>query len=250
MPQSQLPDPPQRWVVYCDESREGFADRKGFLGIGGLWVRACDRDPIKRELRAIAASHGLNSELKWQKVSSRRLEGYAAFVEAFARMPLYCRVLLVEKATVELETYHGGDPDLGFYKFYFRMLDKWLDPDHRFTILLDHKPTRRAGHHTRLRTVLGKAIGAPEAIAQLTLVDSRESHLSQLVDILVGAVTAAWTGTSPDSAKAELQERIARSLGLRSLKFASPSAGFSKLNVFCMNLRDHEKRKASAGQAP
>lgn len=226
-----------RWVIYCDESREGFVDRTGYLGIGGLWVRSEDRDPVKRELRAIARSHGLNAELKWQKVSTRTLEGYSAFAEAFARMPLYCRVLLVEKATVDLDAFHGGDADLGFYKFYFRMLDKWIQPANRYTVLLDHKPTRTDGHHTQLRSVLGNAIGSHDAISQLTFVDSRESHLSQLVDVLTGAITAAWTGTRPGTAKALLQERIARSLGLRTLRFASVSPGFCKLNVFCMNLR-------------
>lgn len=232
-----------RWVVYCDESREGFVDRSGYLGIGGLWVRAQDRDAVKWELREIASSHGLNAELKWQKVSARTLDGYSAFATAFARLPVFFRALLVEKSTVDLDGYHGGDGDLGFYKFYFRMLEKWLDSTSEYVVLLDRKPSRTKGHHTRLREVLCNAAMSSSHIAQLAPVDSRESSLSQLADVLTGAVTAAWSGTPPGSAKEQLQSHLAAALGLKTIRIQSQSPGFSKFNVFRMDLAGRAARQ-------
>lgn len=228
-----------------------LTERSGFAGIGGIWIAAQDRDASRRALADCASQHGLNSELKWQKVSAKSLGGYVAFVDTFFTLPINFRVLLVEKATVDLDSYHRGDPELGFYKFYFRLLAKWIDRRSEYVVLLDHKCGSRPSRHTELRRVLGNAVGSDACIRQLTFVDSRESKLSQLVDVLTGAVTAAWSGTRVGTAKHALQQHIAHRLSEPSLLISSSNPEHSKFNVFKMDLsRSRSVPERAAGQPP
>lgn len=72
-------------------------------------------------------SHGLNSELKWSKVSHKRLAAYRAVVEwFFAASTLRYRVIIVDQTRIDFEKYHSNDRELGFYKFYFQMLKAWI----------------------------------------------------------------------------------------------------------------------------
>ncbi len=182
-------------------------------------------------------SLGLNSELKWSKVSSKKLEEYKRIVEFFfEREELLFRAIVVPQEKVELDKYHGRDRELAFYKFYYEMLEKWLDAGNEYLILLDYKNNRGADRYTTLRTYLERYLRGKAWIRDLTVIDSKQTPLAQLCDILTGAVAAAYNGLRSGGAKDALAQHIAVRASLPSLRTSTPlTAG--KFNIFKMDLR-------------
>jgi hypothetical protein len=230
---------PRAYVIYCDESRHDAHHANPFMGIGGLWVPRDARDALKFELDRVAVAHGLRGELKWSKVSARSLAGYKAFVDVFVRHTAACfRIILVEREQLDLRTFHQGDGELGFYKFYYLMLVKWLEPASEYVILLDHRFNSAEGRLPKLQEVLDSSVSFSTRIHHLGVVDSKDSRLSQLADLLTGATTAAACASPANaSPKRELQQYLARAVGRSQLALASSGPAKSKFNVFRIRLQ-------------
>ena len=233
---AQIPDVPC-FVVYCDESCHDLTGHHAFMSIGGLKVPRTDKPQLSYKLRLLMKSLRLNSELKWSKVSSKKLDEYRRIADFFfEEEALRFRAIVVPQDRVKLEEYHGRDRELAFYKFYYEMLEKWLEAGNEYLILLDYKNNRGADRYTTLRTYLERYLRGKAWIRDLTIIDSRQTPLAQLCDILTGSVAAAYNGTRPSSAKEALAKYIAESASLPSLKTSTPlTAG--KFNIFKMDLR-------------
>lgn len=224
-----------RYVVYCDESRFDPCHANTFMGIGGLWVPLSERTRIQRRLREIADAHGL-AEAKWSKVSTLKLRGYQELVDVFMDEPaLSFRIILVDNRQLDNDVFHDGSSELGFYKFYYRMLEKWLQPDREYVVLLDHRVNSSRGRHTELQGYLQRKVGERTRIRRVDPIDSHESRLAQLCDVLTGAITAAWCDGGSHGAKQALQQHLAGGLG-RSLRSSDPLPDITKLNIFQIRL--------------
>ena len=222
-----------QYVVYCDESRHDGAAGDRYMAIGGLWVPHEAKPVLTRKFRDMKRSLGLNGEVKWSKVSTSRLPAYKTLVDFFFGEDLKFRVIVVDQSKLDVARYHGGDRELGFYKFYYEMLIKWLTKDNQYLILVDFKQNRGADRYTTLRTVLERKLKGIAWITDLTVIDSRQSPLAQLCDILTGAVAASWCQDLETSRpKALLAQHIAGRLGRSSLRFVSPAPDFEKFNIF------------------
>jgi hypothetical protein len=69
----------------------------------------------------------------------------------------------------------------------------------------------------------------------LTIVDSKETPIMQLCDLLTGAVVAAYNGVNVDSPKYEMANYIAGKCGRDDLIFAT-NKDEKKLNIFRIGL--------------
>jgi hypothetical protein len=225
------------YVVYCDESRHDAPEHR-YMAIGGLWAPRLDKRELTRRLRRVLVEGGLRAEVKWSKVSKAHLDGYRRLVDFFVgEEALRFRVIVVDQAEMDLERFHGGDRELGFYKFYYEMLNKWVEPGNEYLILLDYKQNKGADRYQTLRRFLERRTRGKAWITDLTVIDSREAPLGQLCDVLTGAVAAAWCGEArPERPKGELAEYLASRLGLRSLRTPSPSPAPGKFNIFRIEL--------------
>lgn len=225
------------FVVYCDESRHEHASGNRFMAIGGLWVPRDTKYILSVELRRLLAANGLRGEAKWSKTSLKRLDAYKKLVDFFIdHNELQFRAIVVEHGKVDAERYHGGDRELGFYKFYYKMLEKWIEEGNQYLILLDFKMNKGADRYTTLRTFLERRARGKAWITDLTVVDSRQSVLAQLADVLTGAVAASWCGLSAGTAKEKLAQHLAKRGGRASLRVPDFSPARSKLNIFKIQL--------------
>jgi hypothetical protein len=225
-----------KYVVYCDESR--YDGQSSHMGIGGLWVPADRKVAAVAGLRAILAEEGLGAEVKWHKVSRARLDSYRRLVDFFFdNADLAMRVIVVDLQRIDYDRFHNSDPELGFYKFYYEMLEKWLFPQDEYLLLLDHKHNRDAKRHVELRKVLRNSPGVG-TVLDVNPIDSSQTPLAQMADLLTGAVAAAWSGgLAQGSAKQELAAHIAQRSGRISLLIADGSPAFCKFNIFHIGLR-------------
>lgn len=225
------------YTIYCDESRHCQATGDRYMAIGGLWVPKDLKPGLTRAFRDLKRSIGLNGEVKWSKVSSARLDSYKRLVDFFLEQDLNFRVIVVDQSKVDVNRYHRGDRELGFYKFYYEMLNKWLFAGNQYVILLDFKQNKGADRYTTLRTVLERKIQGTAWIRDLTVIDSCQAPLAQLCDLLTGAVAASWCGgISAASPKQTLAQHLAIGLNRTSLTCESSSPTFEKFNVFRIDL--------------
>ena len=226
-----------KYVIYCDESRHDLAPDNHFMAIGGLWVPADQKTEITSALKAVRRESGLGAEVKWSKTSRACLEGYKRLVDFFfQKAELNFRVILVDQTQLKMEQFHGGDRELGFYKFYYEMLVKWLEDGNQYLVLLDFKQNKGADRYTTLRKFLEHRVLGRAWIADLTVIDSHVAPLAQLADLLTGATAAAWCGVPAGTPKAALVEHIG-ALRRCPLTVATGGPRFQKFNVFKIELQ-------------
>jgi len=224
--------------VYCDESHpDAFSSKAAggdYLVIGGLWLPTDDRASRKAELHALKEAGHIGGELKWRSISASRLVAYQNVVRWFfeAGDALRFRAIVVDRRKLDLARFHESDAELGFYKFYYQLLQPWLHDYNRYSVFCDFKPNRMADRLPVLRSCLDCSNLSSE-VANLQAVHSRESVLIQLVDVLTGAVAARYNRTLRDgSAKLALVEDIENRLG--HMIAHTPKAE-QKFNVFAIN---------------
>jgi hypothetical protein len=223
---------PIGFTVYCDESRHDGASQNSHMAIGGLWVPSEQKANMTRLLRERMAEAGIGGEVKWSKTSAKMLPAYRRLIDFFFEHDLHFRAIVVEQNGLNFEKFKDGDEELGFYTFYFEMLVKWMIEPVPYLLLLDFKKNKGADHYTVLRRCLEHKIPTGATLRGVHVIDSRDSPLAQLSDLLVGAVAASWCGIADQSPKAELAAYIAGKAGRSSLKVASASPGFAKFNIF------------------
>lgn len=226
-----------KFVVYCDESRHDGAPEHRFMAIGGLWVPAERKAEISDAFKKLRAEVGLGAEVKWSKTSRLCLQKYTQLVDfLFDTDGINFRVIVVDQSPLKLERFHGGDRELGFYKFYYEMLVKWLLPGNEYLVLLDFKQNKGADRYKMLRKVLDQKLLGQAWISDLTVIDSHETPLAQLADLLTGASAAAWCDLRAGSAKAELIDYIGRRRGA-GLTNPTAGPGMTKFNLFKIELQ-------------
>jgi hypothetical protein len=224
-----------KYVVYCDESCYDLAAYSIFMAIGGLFVPQEQKLNLSREFRRLLRSAKLNAEVKWSKASLKRFEDYKKIIDFFFEHPeLRFRSIVVDQTKVDLNM-HAKDRELAFYKFYYELLEKWLEVGCEYLILLDYKNNRGSDRYTTLRTYLERHLKGKAWIHDLTIINSKETPLAQLCDVLTGAVAAAYNGSRAGSAKEQLANYIASKLGWSTLK-ASTSLSENKFNIFRIQL--------------
>jgi uncharacterized protein DUF3800 len=229
-----------KYVVYCDESRHEGPQSHRYMAIGGLWLRSDRKLDLTKRFSSLCRSLGLNSEVKWSKASHKKLAEYKTLVDFFVHEDaLRFRVIVVDQARVDAGRFHRGDRELGFYKFYYQMLVKWIEQGQEYLILLDFKQNQGANRYKDLRRVLERRFRAKATISDLTVINSSQSPLAQLCDLLTGSVAASCcSDRRTGSAKSELALYIARSVGFQSLAIACGDPGPSKFNIFRIRLSD------------
>ncbi len=223
------------YVVYCDESRHDANVHK-FMAIGSLWLPRAEKEALSHAFRDHLRKLGLKAEVKWKKTSAAKLQEYKSAVDFFFdSASLRFRVIVVELSKLNNHRWNEGDEELGFYKFYYELLEKWIDPHSRYLLLLDYKNNKGSDRYTKLRDVLTKKHGVG-AIAALETVDSSETPLAQLTDILTGAVAASWNDPKT-GAKQELAKHIASRMSRSSLRVADANPTVNKFNIFRIDLQ-------------
>jgi len=224
-----------KYVVYCDESCYDLAAHCTFMSIGGLFLPQEQKLQLSKELRRLLRSAKLNAEVKWSKTSLKRFEDYKKIINFFFEYSeLRFRSIVVDQTKVDLNL-HAKDRELAFYKFYYELLEKWLEVDCEYLILLDYKNNRGSDRYTTLRTYLERHLKGKAWIHDLTIINSKETPLAQLCDVLTGAVAAAYNKCRAGSAKEQLANYIASKLGWSTLK-TSTALSENKFNIFRIDL--------------
>jgi len=228
--------------IYCDESCHLEHDGQPVMLLGAVWCPKDEAGKLAAELQAIKVKHRAQGELKWTKVSGARQEFYLELVDWFFRTPsLHFRAIVVQqKEMLNHPEFNEGSHDNFYYKMYFSLLNKILSPDKKYNIYLDIKDTRSRLKLRKLRTVLCNNVHdfTSEMIGHLQSVHSREVELTQLVDLLLGAVAYRQRGLTRVRAKQAVVQSIEQFRG-RDLLHSTPLSE-QKFNLFLFTPRKNE----------
>jgi hypothetical protein len=222
----------QEFNIYCDESRHTSDPADRYAVIGAV---CCPRE-LKRELvlaiHNLKATHHAQGEMGWSRVSPNKLDYYLAVQKLFLdRKELSFRCILVDRHTLDHAKFSHGDAELGFYKLYYQLLVHWLDPDDAYYLYLDWQQNSDKSRFATLREVLVRKLQGRARIVCLEPVESHTQPLTQLADLLIGAVGYQWNDRNASPAKLKFCQQLAEGLGQDSLKFYT-GPGEPKFNIF------------------
>lgn len=182
------------YTVFCDESCHLQKDSSSIMVLGAMYCSSEKRKQIYSDIRTIKEKHGLNShfEIKWTKVSESKIDFYLELLDYFWKKDdLHYRGLVATgKDKLDHMKYNNDDYNLWYYKMYFRTLDPIIRQENEYHILVDIKDTKGGKRIQKLKEVMCNNIYDfnGEVISHIGQINSMESEILQLVDLLNGAL--------------------------------------------------------------
>ena len=231
--------------IYCDESRQdllaqphSIAEHNRFCCIGGLMVPVDSRQPIKNSIKELQKKHNVYGELRWGTVSHNKIEFYCEIIDLFFSLPqLTFRTIVIDATKVNNHIFNHSDQELGYYKFYYQLLTHWITPQNAYRVYTDQKTNRDKNRLKELQRILNLSIRQENPIKIIQAIDSKESLILQLENIIMGATGYRFNyenqGTS--SAKMQIVSHIETYLGH---KISPTPASEPKFNVFAIELKE------------
>lgn len=225
-----------KYEAYCDEScLEAIFDKSAhrYAAIGSVWIPEEMREEIKSCIKQIKSKYNVFGELKWNKVTPKYLDMYKEVVDVFFNIyKIRFRAIIIDSKVIDNERYNQSSGELGFYKFYYQLLNKWLYPDNEYSIFLDYKVNGNRHRLQELHRILNHAVMA--TVNNVQALPSHDSVLIQMADILTGVVSAKFNDEVTSAAKLELIAYVESYLE-HEIKETRPKE--NKLNIFNINLR-------------
>ncbi len=179
--------------IYCDESCHLEYDLSDIMILGGIACNEDEKKQIFEDIRNIKIKHGLSSwfEIKWTKVSQSKVSFYKELIDYFFEKKLKFRsVIAKNKKSLNHNIYNEGDYNEWYYKMYYLLLDCMISPDEKYRIFIDIKDTKGGPKVKKLHKVLCNNIYdfKSEVIKDIKQINSKESEILQLTDLLIGAI--------------------------------------------------------------
>ena len=228
----------KRYNVYCDESCHLEKDSSLVMILGAMYCQEERKKQIYDEIRAIKTKHNISSffEIKWTKVSESKIDFYLELLDYFWNNQdlLYRGLVASGKQSLDHDKYNGGDYDLWYYKMYYRMLDPVISPNKKYHIMVDIKDTRGGKRVAKLREVLCNNIYdfKKEVIDQIGQINSKESEILQLADLINGALAFYHRGLADNADSNQGKVKFVRALQRHVDLDNNTRYGERKFNLF------------------
>lgn len=217
--------------IYCDESRQDLfktpVPGENYILIGGICIKAADRQNFKKDVKDIRISHKILSEFKWNKVSPSKIDFYLDLITFFFDHEIRFRTVVLRADELSAVKFHQADNELMFYKFYYQLLHHWILDKNKYRIFVDTKTNRV---HNRLKT-LKECLANANLLSEVDVqaLPSEQVDFIQLADLLIGAVSYKFHNRSGSKAKLKIINNIESRLGR---KISPTTRADQKFNVF------------------
>lgn len=234
-----------KFEVYCDESRQDLFNNKNsitpnnrYICIGGIWIESKMREKFKSDVKGLQKKHHVFGEFKWKTVTPSKYAFYEELVELFFDYDdnIKFRCIVIDAKQVNMEKYNQSDSELGFYKFYYQLLTYWIENNNQYNIYTDYKINKNNDRLKDLKLILNNKSRCATTVSLIQAINSKESLLLQLEDVLMGAVAYKYNyGVSGEAkAKNKLIDVIENRL---QTSIIDNNRYHKKFNIFKINLR-------------
>lgn len=216
--------------IYGDESRQ---TGHRYMVLGGIWLQADKELEFNERCHKFRAQKTqlLTAFLKWEKATSKSyLDYYKQFVDVFFEFKeIRFNCIIVDTHKIDYTKYHANDRELAFYKFYFFLLSRNVNPENKYLVLLDRRNNKKRERLKDLKErvnnyFISRGRTDEDVVKNIEARDSRLFNTLQLADIFIGSVGYEKEGFSTSPAKVELsnhikRKRLAQVAKLRAWKF-------------------------------
>ncbi len=245
--------------VFIDES--GVNGKSPYLVIGSIWINDEALQKLETNLQPILDAHFTNRhELKWKKLSKAKLAGYLSVLDVFSdTLGARFRCLVLDTKKIDHDSFSGGDTHTGYYKFVYQLACKGIKKDRelfgvqdKYVIYHDHVSAtiRQNSSLTELKRILNNTstlvsdLKSFNPVRDIQSLDSKDSLLLQLTDIMTGAVRHAFEAQGDYSASAYAKkatiEHLQSSMHITNLG-SGTSYGREKFNIWDFKLTQKAK---------
>jgi hypothetical protein len=198
--------------IYCDESNHLERDKVPHMVLGAVFVPTEKVRKVNTRIREIKAKHGLAPEFeaKWTKISPAKIDFYKDLVDYFFDDDdIHFRAILIDKSHLNHEKFQQTHDEF-YYKMYFELLSKILEPANKYFIYLDIKDTQGRKKVAKLWEVLSNNMYdfRRDIVKNIQQVKSHEIGILQIADIMIGAMQFVNRNDTKSDAKKRLVERI------------------------------------------
>ncbi len=224
--------------IYCDESCHLENDGEKYMVLGGIICAKNDRNIIKNNIIDIKRKNNIKdmAEIKWNKVSKSKIIYYKQLIDYFFNSDLLrFRAMIINKSQLNHEKFNQTHDDW-YYKMYYELLKNLIEPKDYNYIYLDIKDTKSAKKVENVKKYLNIKMAEYEykPIKHIQSINSQESSIMQLTDLLIGAIgyrnREMYKKENSSIAKKELMEYISEKSGYSLLK--STLLSEKKFNLF------------------
>jgi len=251
------------WKIYIDESRISNCE---YVLMGSIWIRSDQGWPfVNCYHNTVQQLCGIQPNiLKWTNVPTnlnhKYVNFYTTLIDVFFQLQqlnvMFYRCLIVDSTyKFAHRYYHRGDPEVGFHKLYYELIQPVLEYDKRYHVRIAERPvsTKQAALTQFQRVqILKDALNAGfrkrcpaftgNIVDSVDIRKAADRRLIQLADVLTGAVGFHWerlhqnVNSGKGLVKAFLANYIARKMNFKDLCFTTfPSD--RKFNIFHMRPR-------------
>lgn len=226
--------------IYCDESNHLEKDGIPAMVLGTVYAPKEKVKSANKRIREIKEKYNIHSyiEMKWSKVSPHKIQFFLDVIDYFFdNDDLHFRAIIIDKKVLDHDGHKQSHDDF-YYKMYFELLSKILDPQNKYRIYLDIKDTRGGRKVKKLREVLSNNMYDFDGkiIEDIQQIRSHEVELLQLADILIGAMQFLNRKDVKSEAKRKIVDRMKERSGYDLLR--STLVREEKTNIFYWKGRD------------
>lgn len=220
--------------IYCDESNHLENSAITPMVLGAVYCPKEKVREINERIKEIKMEHKLNPnyEIKWTKISATKLNFYKDLVDYFFdKSELHFRGLVINKTTLNHKQFNQTHNDW-YYKMYFELLSKILDPQQEYYIYIDIKDTQGQEKIEKLHKVLSNSLldFQRKILKRVQLVRSHEINILQMADLLIGVVQFANRKDVKSETKKVIVDRVKERSNYDLTKSTLPKE--PKFNIF------------------
>jgi len=221
------------YKLFCDESCHLEHDGSDVMVLGVLHCSDEKAEQLTRHIKWLRHQHNYHTELKWTKLISKQWPFYEAILNMFLDDPDldFKSTVILDKQRLNHQQYNSGSHSNFYYKMFFYTLRDFLDEEKEYRIYLDYMDTLGGEKANKLCDILQNNTHW-NLTASTTIVQSYESQLIQLCDLLIGAVAYKNRSDIDHSSmiKNKLIDHLQKNLG-RNLDDSTPPWE-KKFNIF------------------
>lgn len=206
------------YYIYCDESCHLPNDISDVMVLGAMTCPMELKSQIFREIRDIKKKHNLSTwfEVKWTKVSESKIDFYRDLITYFfTNENLSFRgVVARQKRLLDHKKHNNDDYNVWYYKMCYLLLNPLIDPGEKYRIFIDIKDTLGGPRVNKLHEVLCNNIYdfKHDVITDINQINSRESEILQLADLLIGTLSYYHRGLNNSPTANEGKKILTRHL--------------------------------------
>lgn len=227
-----------RYSIFCDESGHLLDLQQKVMVLGALQAPKERVASISAKLKQIKRDHGLNEhwELKWTKISNSKIDYYKSIIDYFmAEKDLHFRCVVVpDKNILDHERFDRSHDDFYYVMFYYALREMIYNRN-SYDVFFDYKDAFQSEKLYVLKKYLQDQCVINVDSLRLHTIQSYESQLIQLTDLLIGVIGYANKEIKSSAAKTELVDYTQSQV---KVSLVRSSALFNKkFNVFVWSPR-------------